>query len=128
MPNILVIDDDKLVCEAAQIMLRARGYDVTTVQDGRSGIDAIKAGHFDLAIIDLFMPAMDGLTVMQAIRRSNATLPMIAASGFMFKGECPVMPGFDAMATDAGATFTLYKPFRPSEVFRVVEDALAAGA
>jgi CheY-like chemotaxis protein len=128
MPNILIIDDDKLVGEATQILLRARGYDVTVARDGKSGIAAIMAGQFDIAIVDLFMPDMDGLKVMQTIRQSNPTIAIIAASGFMFDGACPPMPGFDAMATDAGAVCTLYKPFRPHEVVRAVEQAIRTAA
>jgi CheY-like chemotaxis protein len=128
MPSVLIIDDDKLVREAAQILLRARGYDVTVAQDGKSGIAAIKAQRFDVAIVDLFMPGMDGLTVIQGIRAANPTIPMIAASGFLLDDKCPVMPGFEGMAADAGAAFTLYKPFRPHEVLRVVEQAIRAVA
>jgi len=129
MSKILLIDDDKLVCEATAILLRAKGYEVAVFQDGKSGIEAVKAGHFDLAIIDLFMPDMDGLKVMRAIRGVDATIPMIAASGFMFGGDpCPPMPGFNDMASDVGAAQTLYKPFRPNEVLRAVERALRAAA
>jgi CheY-like chemotaxis protein len=128
MPKVLVIDDDRLVREAAQVLLRARGYEVTAAPDGRSGIAAMKDGRFDVVIVDLFMPNMDGLSVMQAIRQADPKIPMIAASGFMFDGSCPEMPGFQAMVADAGAAFTLYKPFRPQEVLRVVEEALRAAA
>jgi len=66
--------------------------------------------------------------VMEAIRQSNPTLPLIAASGFMFNGTCPAMPGFEAMATEAGAASTLYKPFRPAEVLQAVEQAIGIAA
>jgi CheY-like chemotaxis protein len=92
VPNILIIDDDKLVREAAQLLLRAKGFEVSVAADGKSGIAAAATGRFDLAIVDLFMPGMDGLKVMQAIRAANPTLPMIAASGFMFGAivrRCP---------------------------------------
>jgi CheY-like chemotaxis protein len=128
MANILIIDDDKLVCEATQILLRAGGHTVTAAHDGKSGIEAVRTGQFDLAIVDLFMPKMDGLMVIHAIRRSNPTMPMIAASGFMLGNACPPMPGFDDMANNAGAAFTLYKPFRPNEVLRVVDQALTRAA
>lgn len=128
MLNILLIDDDKLVREATQILLRANGYAVTVAQDGESGIAAIKAGRFDVVIVDLFMPGMDGLKVMQAIRREDSIVSMIAASGFMFGGACPSMPGFESMATEAGAAATLYKPFRPNEVIHAVEKAIGAAA
>jgi len=128
MPRILVIDDDRLVREGVQIMLRSGGYDVSVAADGKSGIAAMQAGQFDLAIVDVFMPDMDGLTVIQAIRQLNPSIPLIAASGFMFGKACPPMPGFAAMADEAGATFTLYKPFRPREVLDAVERALAIEA
>jgi CheY-like chemotaxis protein len=128
MPSILIIDDDKLVREATQILLRAKGYDVTVAEDGKSGIEAVKTGRFDLAIVDLFMPDMDGLKVVQAVRQINPTIPMIVASGFMFDGACPPMPGFDAMAAEAGAVLTLYKPLRPNKVLQAVEQAIGTAA
>jgi CheY-like chemotaxis protein len=128
MPSILIIDDDKLVREATQILLRAKGYDVAIAQDGQAGIKAVRAGQFDLAIVDLFMPDMDGLNVIKAIRESNPMLPMIAASGFMFGDTCPQMPGFEPMAIEAGAVATLYKPFRPNDVLQAVEKALGEAA
>lgn len=124
MPNVLIIDDDKLVCEATSILLRTKGYQVTTANDGRSGIDAARSGAFDLAIVDLFMPDMDGLAVMTMLRDVAPSLIMIAASGFMFGGRCPEMPGFESMANEAGAVATLYKPFRPGDVVQAVEQAL----
>jgi len=128
MRSILVIDDDRLVREAMQIMLRAGGYDVTVAVDGKSGIEAIKSRPFDLVIVDLFMPDMNGLKVTEAVRQSNPTIPLIIASGFMFGGDCPPMPEFEAMATEAGAALTLYKPFRPAQVLHAVEQAIGAAA
>jgi len=128
MPSILIIDDDRLVREAAQILLRAKGYEVSVAADGKSGIEAVQTGRFDLAIVDLFMPDMDGLKVIETIRRIKPAMPMIAASGFMFGGQCPEMPEFAHMAADAGAFFTLYKPFRPHEVVAIVAQALGSAA
>ncbi len=128
MPSILLIDDDKLVCAATSILLRSKGYHVTTANDGQAGIDAARAGAFDLAIIDLFMPDMDGMIVMNALRDLDPKIIMIAASGFMFGGQCPEMPGFEAMAREAGAVSTLYKPFRPGDVIHAIEQALNVSA
>ncbi len=128
MPRILIIDDDKLVREATRTILAARGYDVVAAEDGKAGIAAAGAGQFDLAIVDLFMPGINGLKVIETIRRSNPSLPMIAASGFMFGGACPEMPNFDAMATEVGALSTLYKPFRPDGLLQAVEKAIGATA
>jgi CheY-like chemotaxis protein len=126
MANILIVDDDKMVREAARIVLQAKGYEVEVAADGKSGIEAAKAGSFDVAIVDLFMPDLDGLQVMEAIRKLLPKMPMIAASGFMFGGNAPPsMPNFATMAAEAGATVTLYKPFRPDALLQAVADALA---
>jgi CheY-like chemotaxis protein len=127
MASILIIDDDRLVRESTRILLRSKGHDVAVAEDGRSGVDAATAGAFDLAIVDLFMQGMDGFQVMKAIRQAKPGFQMIAASGFMFKGDCPQMPEFEAMALEAGANSTLYKPLRPHEVLCAVERAIAAG-
>jgi CheY-like chemotaxis protein len=128
MSRILIIDDDALVREATKIILSARGHDVTLAADGKSGIEIARSQCFDVAIVDLFMPGMDGLQVIEAIRRSKPDMPMIAASGFLFGGECPPMPNFDAMAAEAGALTTLYKPFRPEALLLAIATALETTA
>jgi CheY-like chemotaxis protein len=128
MPHVLIIDDDRLVREAAKAILRAKGYDVTVAENGKSGIETARSGQFDVAIVDLFMPDMDGLQVIGAIRKSDPDIPMIAASGFMFEGNCPQMPDFEAMALEAGAVSTLYKPFRPDTLMQAITTAVRSAA
>jgi len=124
MARILIIDDDKNVREATRIVLAASGYDVITAESGLSGIDLIGSNGVDLVLLDVFMPGMDGFATAQAIHRSRPNLPIIAVSGFMFGGQCPTMPGFDTMATEAGAISTLYKPIKPNDLLRAIERAL----
>lgn len=125
MPRILIIDDEPAVREATRIALVANGYDALTAESGPSGLEALRRNAVDLVILDVFMPGMDGLTVAPAIHREHPKVPIIAVSGFMFGGKCPTMPGFDAMATEAGAIATLYKPFKPAELVGAIEKALA---
>ncbi len=129
MAKILIIDDDPLVSEATKTILRAHGHEVVVANDGKSGIKAAAADPFDIAIVDLFMPDIDGLKVIKAIRQSHPQMAMIAASGFMFGGECPPMPEFESIAAEAGAVTTLYKPFRPNALLQAISkatDAIAA--
>ena len=128
MTRILVIDDDAALRNTLTILLGARGFDVVVAENGKSGIDAIKARPFDLVIVDLFMPGMDGLETTKALRQHNPSIPIIAVSGFMFGGRCPEMPNFDAMATEAGAISTLYKPFRPAELLQAIQKAIGVTA
>jgi CheY-like chemotaxis protein len=127
--RILIIDDDPAVRTATKILLNANQFDVVAVADGKSGVEEIKSGPFDLVLVDLFMPGgMDGLKTNEAIRQIDASIPIITVSGFMFKGQCPTMPNFDAMAAEAGAVATLYKPFRPSELLQAIRTALGVAA
>jgi CheY-like chemotaxis protein len=93
--------------------------------DGQSGIRAINAGHFDLVIVDLFMPDMNGLDTITAIRKNNTLTPIIVVSGFMFDGPCPKMANFEVMAVEAGAQGVLYKPLRPKVFLQAINDTIA---
>jgi CheY-like chemotaxis protein len=128
MTSILIVDDDEAVRKATKILLDANGFDVVTVADGNAGIEAVKAHRFDLAIIDLFMAGVDGLETTKAIRRCHPSLPIIAASGFMLSGSCPEMPEFETMALEAGATATMYKPFRPKSLLEAIGKILVRQA
>lgn len=128
MTRILIIDDDEAVRRATTIMLEARGFEVVTVDGGQHGIEAIKAARFDVVIVDLFMPEMDGLATTRAIRQLSPDTPIIAVSGFMFRGRCPSMPDFHPMATEAGAVAALYKPLRANELVQAITDAMRPAA
>jgi len=125
MAHILLIDDDEAVLEGTEMLLDAKGYDVVAVPNGKAGVEALKAGAFDLAVVDLFMPGMDGLETTRALRQQDPLLLVIAVSGFMLGGDRLLqMPNFDAMAAEAGAISTLYKPFRPDALLQAIEEAL----
>src|SRR4051812_14829349 len=125
--RILIVDDDRMTREATRIALTSKGYSVALAENGKSGIEAVRANKFDAAIVDLFMPDMDGLQAISAIHNIDPNLPLIAASGFMFAGNsCPQMPNFDAMAAEAGAKASLYKPFRPDMLVKKIIEVIQA--
>jgi CheY-like chemotaxis protein len=129
MARVLVIDDDALVRKSATILLSAHGFDVVAVADGQAGVDAVKIAPYDVVIVDLFMPGLDGLQTTAAILKHRPAMPVIAASGFMFGGgDRPDMPNFDDMAREAGAVATLYKPFRPAELLGTIRKAIGVTA
>lgn len=124
MSRILLIDDDEAVREATEMLLDAKGFEVVSVADGRAGIEAVRKGAFDVAIVDLFMPGMDGLETTRAMRQQDPRLAVIAVSGFMMGDRLLEMPNFDAMAAEAGAFVTLYKPFKPDALLQAIDTAL----
>ena len=125
--RILIVDDDRLTREATRIALASKGCIATVAENGKSAIEIVRSEKFDAAIVDLFMPDMDGLKVMALIHEIDPDLPLIAASGFMFgDSSCPQMPNFDTMAADAGARATLYKTFKPDVVFKKIRDVIEA--
>jgi CheY-like chemotaxis protein len=126
--RILVIDDDRSVLEATAMLLEGEGFAVTAVSDGQAAEAAVQVQAFDLALVDVFMPGMDGLETTRAIVRHRPGLPVIAVSGFMLGHWRLEMPNFENMATEAGAVATLYKPFRPAALLQAIADVLARGA
>jgi len=124
MARILVIDDDEAVRSVLTILLGQKNHRVVTAQDGRRGLKALEGDHFDLLIVDLFMPEMDGLETMRLVRKHKPDLPIIVISG---SGGRVSMPDFLTMATKLGAVESIPKPFRPNELFEIVEKCLRAG-
>lgn len=124
MARLLVIDDDDLVRASLQVLLEAADHEIVLVANGRGGITALKGGGFDLVICDVFMPEMDGFETLQAIRRTNPTLPVVVISGARIDRTGAPLPNFLKMAVDLGAMASLHKPLDPGEVVAVVERCL----
>jgi CheY-like chemotaxis protein len=125
MPHILVIDDDPLVRASLCVLLESRGYTVVTADCGRSGIQAVAKGAFDVVLCDVFMPEMDGFETIHAIHERDSAVPVIVISGFTFRNTSAPAPDFLAMATELGAACSLRKPFRPGDVLGAIETCIA---
>jgi CheY-like chemotaxis protein len=128
MARILVIDDDKAVRTAIKTLLDHEGYEVIVAEDGRSGIEAFESMAFDLVIVDIFMPGMDGLETIKLFKRRSPTVPIVAISGFLFRDSSVPAPDFLTMATKLGAAYSLHKPFRPRDLSEAVAGCLGRGS
>jgi CheY-like chemotaxis protein len=124
MARILVIDDDPAVRAAMQMVLERDGFEVNAVGDGPTGIKLVAAEDFDLLLVDLFMPGMDGLETIRQVHRHKPGLPVIIMSGLSFAYAGAQPPDFLAMAGKLGAVGNLKKPFRPRELLAVVAEGL----
>ena len=81
MPRILVIDDDAAIRELLRFVLEGEGYEVIEAADGAEGLQRYQAAPTDLVITDLQMPGMDGLELLEALRRVVPTPALMAISG-----------------------------------------------
>ncbi|WP_243062816.1 response regulator [Humibacter sp. RRB41] len=106
--KIVVADDDRQMLGALRIILTAHGYDVLVAADGRQALDAAIEGHPDLVVLDLGMPGLDGLAVIDAIR-GWSTVPILVISGRTDSAE-------KVDALDRGADDYVTKPFATDEL------------
>lgn len=122
--RILVVDDSITVREVERQLLQRRGYHVEIAVDGKDGLNALKAGRFDLLVTDVDMPRMTGIELIRALRKESrfADLPVIIVS-YKDREE-------DRLAgLDAGANAYLTKSsFQDDSLIRMVEDLIGAPA
>ena len=81
MTKILVIDDEPGIRDLLDTLLRRKGYDVVLAGSGRKGLEFFRREHPDVIVLDLKMPGMDGLTVLQQIRSLDPKKPVIVLTG-----------------------------------------------
>jgi two-component system phosphate regulon response regulator PhoB len=116
MTSVLVVDDDPIIRDVVEMVLRGRGLDVDMRSSGRDAVRAAHDQHPDCAVVDVSMPDMSGLEVCRALREDQDTsdIPIILLTG---RGQwLDVASGFDAGADDY-----LVKPFTPQELVTRVE-------
>ena len=78
--NILLVEDEEHLQEALKLNLELEGYEVTCVADGNSAVQVSEQAHFDLIIMDVMLPEMDGISATEAIRLQNREVPILMLS------------------------------------------------
>jgi CheY-like chemotaxis protein len=128
MTRILVIDDDRAVGMAIEAALVHEGFEVRVVNDGPAGLAIMQSERFDLLLVDVFMPGMDGLETIRQIHRHEPRLPIVVMSGLPFRTGPAATHDVLAMATKLGAVAGLKKPFRPRELLAAIAEGLEVRA
>jgi len=114
--NVLVVEDNPVNQIVANTMLQKRGHQVTVVEDGLSAVEAVTRVSYDVVLMDVQLPGMDGFQATAAIRRipGKEHLPIVAVTAYGVRGvrERCLDEGFDGF---------MLKPYRPHELFAAVE-------
>jgi DNA-binding response OmpR family regulator len=126
LAKILVVDDDPAVQMTIRLLLERAGHHVEVAGDGEKGVAAFEADDFDLLLLDIFMPGMDGLETMRHVHRQKPATPIVVISGRPLVADESGQPDFLAMAIKLGAISSLPKPFRPAELLARVDSCLKA--
>jgi CheY-like chemotaxis protein len=125
MARILVIDDDRAVLSTIKILLERDAHTIETVENSRAGLRLLESQKFDLLIVDIFMPGMDGFETMRLVHRSWPEMPIVVISGQQFRSASEREPDFLHMATKLGAVSSLQKPFKPLDLLAAVTGGLS---
>jgi DNA-binding NtrC family response regulator len=115
--RILVVDDDRAMCQLLSDLLREDGYAVDVSYDGESAIEKHKTGRFDLTITDLMMPKMKGVELIQRLHEIDGGAPVLLITAFG-----TIESAVEAMR--AGAFHYVTKPFHNEEILIQVKRAL----
>jgi DNA-binding NtrC family response regulator len=121
MLRILIIDDEPYLPHQFARYLKKHGYEVVTAKDGESGLQEIHRDSFDLILLDLRLPGMNGLDVLQQIRSNDPDLPVV-----MLTAHGNIQSAVEAMKL--GASDYLLKGFDLEELLLVVQRALEMSA
>jgi DNA-binding NtrC family response regulator len=128
MAGILVIDDDRSILSTIRILLERGAHHVETVDNSRAGLRLLETRKFDLLIVDIFMPGMDGFETMRVVHQSWPEMPIVVISGQQFRLVSGGGPDFLHMATKLGAVSSLQKPFKPHDLLDAVTRSLSDSA
>jgi two-component system, OmpR family, response regulator CpxR len=114
--SLLLIDDDRELCELMKIFFGQQGFQVQAVNDGEAGLEALQRGGIDLIVLDIMMPGIDGLEVLRRIR-GTSMIPVIMLTARTEQQD-------RVAGLDAGADDYLPKPFAPPELLARIRAVL----
>ncbi len=116
--NILIIDDEPAIRKTLARVLQQAGFEVTTAENGEQGLAFLEGGNFDLAYMDLRMPGLGGLDVLNLIHTKYPSLPVV-----LFTAQPDVNSAVEALRR--GATDYLLKPLKPEAIIERTKVILA---
>jgi two-component system alkaline phosphatase synthesis response regulator PhoP len=108
-PSILLVEDEENLHEALKLNLELENYEITSAFDGAAALKAVQSEYFDLIILDVMLPEMDGINVTETIRISNNEVPILILSAKNTSAD-------RVLGLKKGADDYLTKPFNLEEL------------
>jgi DNA-binding response OmpR family regulator len=115
--KILIIEDDESITLGLEMNLRAEGYEVSVAVDGESGLQQATENGFDLIVLDVMLPKLNGFEVLRALREKNKTMPIVMLSARGAEQD-------KVMGLELGAEDYITKPFGLAELLARVRAVL----
>ena len=120
-PKILVVDDDRILCDTLSDFLDSAGYNVTKANDGSAAIKSVEEHTPDLIITDILMPEKEGISTIVEIHKTNPEIKIIAMSGGGYFNRMDILKSANALGADA----TIEKPFDYDEFLELIRKILS---
>ena len=118
--RVLVIDDEKGLRDMLSYTLRRLKFEVSVAEDGEKGLAAARAGGFDVILCDVMMPGMNGIEVLEALRREHLPVEVVMVTGY------PTVET-STRAEELGAFGYLHKPYDLMALSALLEKAALRG-
>ena len=115
--KILIIEDEKMLADSLKTLLTGKGFQVEAVYDGETGADYALLGIYDLLILDVMMPGLDGLSLARKVRSHHCATPIL-----MLTAKSGVEDRIEGL--NAGADYYLTKPFDSRELLACINALL----
>ena len=116
--SILVIDDESVICDACRLVLAEKGHRVDHCLTGNAGLQAIEGGQYDLILLDVKLPDVDGMEILKSVREKGSGPVVIVMTGYSTMSNA-------LQAMKLGAADYLAKPFTDDELVEAVEKSFA---
>ncbi len=115
-PSVLIVDDESSILDTLRILLRKEGYEVTTAQGGKAGMEQIRSGTHDIVLTDVRMPQVSGLDILQAAKEQDGETPVI-----LMTAQASLQSAVSAV--NQGAFYYIQKPFSNDELLTILRRA-----
>jgi two-component system response regulator HydG len=115
-PSVLVVDDESSILDTLRILLRKEGYEVTTAQGGKAGLEQIRSGNHAIVLTDVRMPQVSGLDILQAAKDQDPETPVI-----LMTAQASLQTAIQSV--NQGAFHYIQKPFSNDELLTILRRA-----